>query len=270
MLTVLSVIGTRPEAIKMAPVIKVLERHPERIRSVVCSTGQHRELLDQVLGLFDITPDYDLNLMTANQGLAQLTARLFSALDDVLERARPDCVLAQGDTTTVLVASLVSYYRHIPFGHVEAGLRTGDKRRPFPEEINRRLADVVSDLYFAPTERSRRALLAEGCPDGDIVVTGNTVIDALLEIAARPYAWASGPLARLPEDARFVLITAHRRESFGEQFRQLCFAIRDLAREFAKDGVRFVYPVHLNPTVRAPVGESLSDTPTVTLMEPLD
>ncbi|HEV2405328.1 MAG TPA: UDP-N-acetylglucosamine 2-epimerase (non-hydrolyzing) [Ktedonobacterales bacterium] len=270
MLTVLSVIGTRPEAIKMAPVIKELERHPERVRSVVCSTGQHREMLEQALALFDITPDHDLNLMQVNQGLAQLTARLFSALDDVLEQVQPDCVLAQGDTTTVLVASLVAFYRHIPFGHVEAGLRTGDKRHPFPEEINRRLADVVSDLYFAPTQRSRQALLAEGRADRDIVVTGNTVIDALLEVADRPYTWSRGPLARLPEDARFVLITAHRRESFGERFRQLCFAIRDLAREFAKDGAHFVYPVHLNPHVRAPVGEILSDTPNVTLMEPLD
>lgn len=270
MVTVLSVIGTRPEAIKMAPVVKELERHADRIHSVVCSTGQHREMLDQVLGLFDITPDHDLNLMTANQGLAQLTARLFSALDDVLERVRPDVVMAQGDTTTVLVASLVSFYRQIPFGHVEAGLRTGDKRRPFPEEINRRLADVVADLYFAPTERSRRALLSEGVSDRDIYVTGNTVIDALLQVASRPYRWSSGPLARLPEDARFVLITAHRRESFGEQFRQLCLAIRDLAREFAPQGIHFVYPVHLNPNVRAPVGEILSGIPNVTLLEPLD
>ena len=270
MRTILSVIGTRPEAIKMAPVIQELQRHPDDFTSLVCSTGQHREMLDQVLTLFAITPDYDLNLMTHNQGLAQLTARLFTALDDVLERVKPACVLAQGDTTTVLVASIASFYRGIPFGHVEAGLRTGDRRRPFPEEINRRLADVVSDLYFAPTERARQALLAEGAAPERIAVTGNTVIDALLDIVSRPYTWRGSPLAQLPEDGRFVLITAHRRESFGEAFRQLCLAIRELADEFAPQGIHFVYPVHLNPNVRQPVGEILGGARNVTLMEPLD
>jgi UDP-N-acetylglucosamine 2-epimerase len=270
LITVLSILGTRPEAIKMAPVIKELERHHGRIRSVVCSTGQHREMLDQVLDLFAITPDHDLNLMTHDQGLAQLTARLFLGIDEVLAEVKPQCVLAEGDTTTVLVASLAAFYRHIPFGHVEAGLRTGDKRRPFPEEINRRLADAVTDLFFAPTERARQALLREGARDGDIFVTGNTVIDALLTVAERHYDWASGPLAGLPPDGRFVLITAHRRESFGEQFRQLCLAIRELAREFGPDGLHFVYPVHLNPNVRQPVGEILADAPNVTLLEPLD
>lgn len=270
MRTVLSVIGTRPEAIKMAPVIQELQRHPAEFTSVVCSTGQHRQMLDQVLELFAITPDYDLNLMTHNQGLAQLTARLFTSLDDVLVRAKPDCVLAQGDTTTVLVASIASYYRGIPFGHVEAGLRTGDRRRPFPEEINRRLADAVTDLYFAPTERARQTLLREGFADDDIYVTGNTVIDALLEIADRPYTWRGSPLAEMPNDGRFVLITAHRRESFGDAFRQLCLAIRELADEFAPQGIQFVYPVHLNPNVRAPVEEILGGARNVTLLEPLD
>jgi UDP-N-acetylglucosamine 2-epimerase (non-hydrolysing) len=270
-ITVLSIIGTRPEAIKMAPVIKELERFSGEIRSVVCSTGQHRQMLDQVLQLFAITPDLDLGLMTHDQGLAQLTARLFTGLDDVLAETRPDVVLAQGDTTTVLVAALVAYYRGIPFGHVEAGLRTGDRRRPFPEEINRRLADAVTDLYFAPTERSRQALLREGFADRDIFVTGNTVIDALLDVAGREdYDWAGGPLASLPEDGRYVLITAHRRESFGEQFRQLCLAIRDLAQRFGRDGLHFVYPVHLNPNVRKPVGEILGEVPNVTLIEPVD
>jgi UDP-N-acetylglucosamine 2-epimerase len=269
--TVLSVIGTRPEAIKMAPVVKELDRQSGTLRSVVCSTGQHREMLDQVLNLFGITPEYDLNLMRVNQGLAQLTARLFDQLDDVLAEVRPDCVLAQGDTTTVLVTSLVSYYRGIPFGHVEAGLRTGDRRRPFPEEINRRLADAVTDLYFAPTERARQALLKEGYADADIFVTGNTVIDALLEVAQRDnYNWSTGPLASLAEDGRYVLITAHRRESFGEQFRQLCLAICDLAHRFERDGIHFVYPVHLNPNVRQPVGDILSTVRNVSLIEPLD
>jgi len=172
MRTVLSVIGTRPEANKMAPVVQQLARHPDQFRSVVCSTGQHRQMLDQVLQLFDITPEYDLNLMQHDQRLAQLTARLILCLDETLDVVKPDCVLAQGDTMTVLAASLTAFYRGIPFGHVEAGLRTGDKRRPFPEEINRRLADAVTDLYFAPTQRARQALLREGFADTNIFVTG--------------------------------------------------------------------------------------------------
>lgn len=268
MYTVLSVMGTRPEAIKMAPVIREIERYPDRFRSIVCSTGQHRQMLDQVLQLFDITPDYDLNLMQHNQRLAQLTARLILGLDETVEAVRPDCVLAQGDTTTVLAASLVSYYRDIPFGHVEAGLRTGDRRRPFPEEINRRLADAVTDLYFAPTERARQALLREGYADATISVTGNTVIDALLQVAERDATWSEGPLSAVPRAERYVLITAHRRESFGEQFRQLCLAIRDLATEFVD--IQFVYPMHLNPNVRQPVGDILSTVGNVSLIEPLD
>jgi UDP-N-acetylglucosamine 2-epimerase (non-hydrolysing) len=254
----------------MAPVIKEIEKHPDRFRSVVCSTGQHREMLQQVLDLFAITPAHELNLMEIDQSLAHLTARLFTALDDVLEEVKPDCLLAQGDTTTVLVASLAAYYRRIRFGHVEAGLRTGDKLRPFPEEINRRVADIVTDLYFAPTQHARQTLLAEGAPEENIFVTGNTVIDALLEVAGREYCWSAGPLASLPPESRFVLITAHRRESFGEQFKELCLAVRDLAEEFKAEGVHFVYPVHLNPNVRAPVGEILSNLSNVTLMDPLD
>ncbi|HEV3341694.1 MAG TPA: UDP-N-acetylglucosamine 2-epimerase (non-hydrolyzing) [Pirellulales bacterium] len=270
MLTVLSVFGTRPEAIKMAPVVRELARYPQQVRSVVCSTGQHRQMLDQVLELFGIKPDYDLGLMQPDQSLSQLTARLFEGLDRVLAEVQPDWVLAQGDTTTVFVAGMVAFYRGVHFGHVEAGLRTGDKRRPFPEEVNRRLADVVSDAYFAPTERARQTLLVEGCPEQDVYVTGNTVIDALLEIAGRDYEWASGPLANLPTDGRLVLITAHRRESFGEPFRDLCLAIRELSEKFAGDGVHFVYPVHLNPNVRRPVQELLQGCDNLSLLEPLD
>lgn len=270
MITVLSVFGTRPEAIKMAPVVRELRRHPGQIESLVCSTGQHREMLDQALQLFQIRPDYELAVMRPDQSLAHLTATLIEGLDEVAAKCRPDWILAQGDTTTVLAAAIVAFYRGIRFGHVEAGLRTGDKRRPFPEEVNRRLADVMADAYFAPTERARRALLAEGCPDGDIYVTGNTVIDALLDIAARDYRWEEGPLAELPHDRRLVLITAHRRESFGGPFRELCQAIADLAAQFADEGVHFVYPVHLNPNVRRPVNELLSEASNVTLLEPLD
>jgi UDP-N-acetylglucosamine 2-epimerase len=267
---ILSIIGTRPEAIKMAPVIKELGKHPARIRSIVCSTGQHRQMLDQVLQLFKIRPDMDLNVMQPNQTLAQLTARLFSALDEVVDRLKPDWILAQGDTTTVMVSALVSYYRRVRFGHVEAGLRTGERYRPFPEEINRQFADMLSDALFAPTERSRQTLLGEGHPDSRIWVTGNTVIDALLEVASLSYDCSAGPLTALPVDKRLVLITAHRRESFGESFREMCFAIQELANSFQNAGFHFVYPVHLNPNVQEPVRALLSDVPNLSLMEPLD
>jgi UDP-N-acetylglucosamine 2-epimerase (non-hydrolysing) len=270
MLTVLSVIGTRPEAIKMAPVVKELSKRPDRIESLVCATGQHRQMLDQVLELFAIKPDFDLDVMRPDQTLAGLTAALLTALDGVAEKARPDCILAQGDTTTVAVASIVAFYRGIRFGHVEAGLRTNDRRQPFPEEINRRIADLLADLYFAPTPRAREALTKEGIPETSIRVTGNTVIDALLDVASRSYDAAAGPLAKLPSDKRLVLITAHRRESFGQPFRDLCQAIRELALGFEGDGVHFVYPVHLNPNVRRPVGDILSNIGNLSLLDPLD
>ena len=271
MKTVLSVIGTRPEAIKMAPVIQELQRHADRARSVVCVTGQHRQMLESALTLFEIRPDHDLALMQPDQSLSGLTARLFSALDPVVREVRPDWVLAQGDTTTVFVAAVVAFYNGVPFGHVEAGLRTGDRRRPFPEEINRRLADAVADLYFAPTAGARQALLREGVADDRILVTGNTVIDALLSVAGREFDWSTaGELAKIPRSGRLVLITAHRRESFGEPFRELCLAIRDLATRFAPEGVSFVYPVHLNPNVRKPVSEILAGHDNVHLVEPVD
>lgn len=269
MLTVLSIIGTRPEAIKMAPVVAELRKHPDAFRSVVCATAQHRQMLDQVLGLFKICPDFDLNLMQPNQNLSQLTAKLLTSLDMVIADIRPDWVLAQGDTTTTMVAGLVAFYHGVKFGHVEAGLRTGNRGQPFPEEINRRISDLVANLYFAPTERARTALLTEGVPDNQIRVTGNTVIDALLDVACRVYDWKSGPLAAVPSGKRIVLITAHRRESFGEPFRELCQAIRDLSKEFADDGVHFVYPVHLNPNVRRPVNQILSGLENLHLIEPL-
>jgi len=270
MLLVLSVVGTRPEAIKMAPVIQELRARPDSVRSVVCSTGQHREMLDQVLRLFQIQPDHELEVMEPNQTLSGLTAALIRGLDSVLCRVRPDWVLAQGDTTTVLAAALAAYYHGARFGHVEAGLRTGDKRRPFPEEVNRLIADDIADLYFCPTERARCALLREGKPEAAIRVTGNTVIDALLQAASMPYDWDGGPLRGLPRDRRYVLVTAHRRESFGEPFRELCQAIRDLAERHGPRGVHFVYPVHLNPNVRGPVLDLLAGLEFVTLLEPLD
>lgn len=270
MLSVLSVIGTRPEAIKMAPVVRALAEHPGRVRSLVCATGQHRRLLDQALALFEIAPDFDLDLMRPGQGLSDLTAALLSGLDGVVREARPDWVLAQGDTTTVLASALVAYYRGARFGHVEAGLRTGDRRSPFPEEVNRRVADLIADAYFAPTERARQALLREGCAEGAVIVTGNTGVDALLDAAARPFDWGSGALAVLPPDRRLVLVTAHRRESFGEPIREVCRAIRDLAGAFEAEGVHFVVAVHPNPEVRRAVDEILSGAAAVSLVEPLD
>ena len=254
----------------MAPVITELRRYPDVIRSVVCSVGQHRQMLDQVMNLFGIVPDYDLNVMERDQQLPRLTARLFTGLDRVMSEVKPDWVLAQGDTTTVFVAAMEAFYHRVAFGHVEAGLRTGNKRQPFPEEVNRRIADLIADVHFAPTPRARDALLAEGCAADDVYVTGNTVIDALYEVADREYRWDAGPLASVPLDRRLVLITAHRRESFGPPFRELCLAIRDLAQRFADQRVQFVYPVHLNPNVRQPVMSLLSDVPNVSLIEPLD
>jgi len=270
LLVVLTLLGTRPEVIKLAPVIKELERKAERIQSVVCVTGQHRELLEQGLQIFRIRPDFDLQVMEPDQLLSNLTSKLLSHLDPVVEDVKPDWILAQGDTTTVLVASLVSYYHKIPFGHVEAGLRTGDKFRPFPEESNRLIADHLADALFAPTEKNRQNLVREGVPNNKVLVTGNTVIDALLTSSSLPYDWTKGPLADLPQGRKIVLVTAHRRESFGRPLREICLAIKELSEQFGSSLVQFVYPVHLNPNVREPVREILGGLSNVSLIEPLD
>lgn len=269
MLTVLSIFGTRPEAIKMAPVVQELNKYSPQIHAVVCVTAQHRHMLDQVLNLFEIQPDYDLDLMRPNQSLSQITAAVLQGLDPVIQQVKPDWVLAQGDTTTVMAASLVAFYHRVKVGHVEAGLRTYNKYHPFPEEINRRLTDALADLFFAPTEWARQNLLREGVPDEAIRVTGNTVIDALLQVTAMDYAWIDDPLAKIVENKRLVLITAHRRESFGQPFKQLCLAIRDLAQRYLNT-CHFVYPVHLNPNVQQPVYEILGHQPNISLIEPLD
>src|SRR3972149_4678207 len=229
MLTVLSIFGTRPEAIKMAPVIRELERHPDRIRSVVCVTAQHGEMLDQMLELFKIKPDYDLNLMQERQTLTQLTARLLVALEPVLAEVKPDWVLVQGDTTTVMAVSLAAFYRGIKVGHIEAGLRTNNKRAPFPEEINRRITSVIADLHFAPTEQARQALLAEGIPDAAIRVTGNTVIDALLwvrELVRRQPPPLPHGLADEIAGRRMILVTAHRRGGVWKRPGEKCLRLR--------------------------------------------
>ena len=269
---VLSIFGTRPEAIKMAPVVKALEQNPV-IESRICVTAQHREMLDQVLELFNLHPDIDLDIMKPDQSLAALTADLFTHLDPVLLEEKPDWVLVQGDTTTVMAASLSAFYRGIRVGHVEAGLRTGDKFHPFPEEINRQITSVVADLHFAPTDFARANLQREGIPDGRIRVTGNTVIDALNYIIDKPtppqveqwlQKWGIGK-----EDRRLVLVTAHRRENFGAPIRQICQALRVLSEHFGRE-VQFVYPVHLNPNIQIPVHELLADLENVHLVDPLD
>jgi len=265
---VLSIFGTRPEAIKMAPVVSKLKEYSDQVQSIVCVTAQHRQMLDQVLSLFHIKPDYDLNLMKPNQSLAQLTATALTELDGVLREEKPDWVLTQGDTTTAMVGALIGFYHRIKVGHVEAGLRTWDKFQPFPEEINRKIADAVCDLHFAPTSQSRDNLLREGVNDASIVVTGNTVIDALLEVAAKDYNWDAGELAGIPRGKRLILVTAHRRENFGPPLLEICAALKEIAARF-KD-VHLVYPVHLNPNVRQVVEAELRGLPNVTLLEPLD
>lgn len=253
----------------MAPVLEGLDRASGRVRSVLCSTGQHRELVDQALRIFNLRPDLSLGVMRPDQSLSQLTSTLFTALDAVVREVRPDWIVAQGDTTSVMVSAMTGFYHHVPFAHVEAGLRTGDRLRPFPEEMNRVITDKLADLMFAPTEGARRNLLFEGAADSAIRVTGNTVVDALMAIASRDYEWSCGPLASLPRDRRLVLITAHRRESFGEALRHQCDAVRTLAERFAAD-THFVWPVHPNPHVTEQVRGRLGRVPNVSLVDPLD
>jgi UDP-N-acetylglucosamine 2-epimerase (non-hydrolysing) len=267
-LKVLSIFGTRPEAVEMAPVVQRLAETPG-VDALICVTAQHREMLDQVLNLFELTADFDLNLMRHDQSLAQLTAAIFTGLDPVLRKVKPDWVLVQGDTTTVMAAALLAYYHRIRIGHVEAGLRTSDKWQPFPEEINRRVAGVVTDLHFAPTNWARDNLLKESVEPASIVVTGNPVIDALLQVVKQPYDLYSGPLNGVPEDKRIILITAHRRENFGEPMKRIFTALSQIARENA-DSCVLVYPVHLNPNVRTPAFEMLGQIPNILLIDPLD
>lgn len=265
----MAIVGTRPEAVKLSPVILELGRHPERVRSVVCATAQHREMLDQVLRLFDIAPHFDLDVMQPGQRLPDLTARLLVALDRVIEQVQPDWVLVQGDTTTVLAASLVAFYHRVRVGHVEAGLRSYDKFQPFPEEINRRVADVLADLYFAPTEAARSNLRREGVPDDRIAVTGNPALDALRLVADRADLSRLDPLIGDLDGKRLILVTAHRRENFGRPLSRICRALRTLAARYG-DAVRIVYPVHFNPNIAGPVRELLGDVPNIALIEPVD
>ena len=299
---VMLVFGTRPEAIKMCPLVKEFQKHPEEFKTIVCVTGQHREMLDQVLRFFEVEPDYDLNIMKQGQDLYDVTARVLTGMRDVLREAKPDVVLVHGDTTTSTAAALAAFYQQIPVGHVEAGLRTHNIYSPWPEEMNRQITGRIATFDFAPTPLSRQNLLSEGVPAERITVTGNTVIDALqmvvskmesnpeLEDALRAKLYRSGyDINRLPchpersegsvsegsaseGSRRLVLITGHRRENFGDGFISMCTAIKDLAAKYPE--VDFVYPMHLNPNVRKPIhevfGENLEDLGNMFFIEPLE
>ncbi|TYT27142.1 UDP-N-acetylglucosamine 2-epimerase (non-hydrolyzing) [Luteimonas viscosa] len=266
------VFGTRPEAIKMAPVVEALKA-TRGIETLVAVTAQHREMLDQVLELFDIVPDEDLNVMQPGQTLAGLTSRILTGMDEVIARHRPDIVLVHGDTTTTMATSLAAFYNRTAIGHVEAGLRTGNLYSPWPEEANRKVTGALGTLHFSPTENSRRNLLVEGVPDTSILVTGNTVIDALLAVVERirrDAALEASLRAQFPfldPGKRLVLVTGHRRENFGDGFEQICQALRAIA---ARGDTQVVYPVHLNPNVQEPVRRILSGESNVHLIEPLN
>ncbi|WP_313669136.1 non-hydrolyzing UDP-N-acetylglucosamine 2-epimerase [Atlantibacter sp.] len=270
---VLTVFGTRPEAIKMAPLVHALAKDPY-FDARVCVTAQHREMLDQVLHLFSIVPDYDLNIMKPGQGLTEITCRILEGLKPVLEEFTPDVVLVHGDTTTTVATSLAAFYQRIPVGHVEAGLRTGDLGSPWPEEANRTLTGRLALYHFAPTENSRANLLRENVADNRIFVTGNTVIDALISVRDRILADDSrlrDLASRYPflrDDKKLILVTGHRRESFGQGFEHICEALVEIARQ--NQDVQIVYPVHLNPNVSEPVNRILGQVDNVTLIEPQD
>ena len=279
---ILLVFGTRPEAIKMAPLVKKLQEMPEEFKTIVCVTGQHREMLDQVLRLFDITPEYDLNIMKPNQDLYDITSRILLGMRDVLKEVQPDIVLVHGDTTTSMAAALAAFYQQIPVGHVEAGLRTGNIYSPWPEEMNRLITGRITTHHFSPTPLAKENLLREHVDEKQIIVTGNTVIDALQMVVKRldedkalanevatKITQMGYDVQRLDGKRRMVLITGHRRENFGEGFLNICHAIKHLAEQY-KD-VDFVYPMHLNPNVRKPVLEILGEkVDNVFLIEPLD
>lgn len=285
MKTVLLVFGTRPEAIKMAPLIKEFRKYPQRIRTVVCVTGQHREMLDQVLQIFDIIPDYDLNIMKQGQDLYDVTTKVMLGMRDVLQEVDPDIVLVHGDTTTSMATALSAFYQQIPVGHVEAGLRTHNIYSPWPEEINRQLTGRIATYHFAPTILSKQNLLSEGICEGQIAVTGNTVIDALYMVTEKIKSSidletslkdvlrkARYDVTRLSKDKKLVLITGHRRENFGDGFISICKAIQTLTQKYPE--VDFIYPMHLNPNVRRPIhtvfGEDLSLFGNMYFIEPLE
>lgn len=270
---ILTVFGTRPEAIKMAPLVDLLA-HDKSIKHKVCVTAQHREMLDQVLALFSITPDYDLNIMRPRQSLFDLTSNILLGLEGILDQYKPDLVLVHGDTSTTLSASLAAFYKQIPIAHIEAGLRTGNLNSPWPEEGNRKLTSALTTLHFTPTETAKHNLLREGVQAESITVTGNTVIDALMQVTDKLHnnpSLCEKLASQLPEiktDKKLILVTGHRRESFGDGFERICEALAEIAKQNCD--VQIIYPVHLNPNVREPVERILQGIDNIQLIEPLD
>ncbi len=264
---VMTIFGTRPEAIKMAPLIKELEKN-DKIESIVCVTAQHRQMLDQVLEIFDIKPDYDLDIMKERQTLIGITTRVLEGLDGVIKEANPDIVLVHGDTSTTFVGSLAAFYNRVSIGHVEAGLRTYDKYSPYPEEMNRRLTGVMADMHFSPTIRNKNNLLRENVPEENIYVTGNTVIDALKTTVRDDYEFKDETLKNMDWSKRVIIMTAHRRENLGEPLKNICRAVRSIV-ETHKD-IEVVYPVHLNPAVREVAFDILGKTDRVKLIDPVN
>lgn len=265
MIKVMSIFGTRPEAIKMAPLVKELERR-EEIESIVCVTAQHREMLDQVLETFEITPDYDLNIMKQGQTLGDITTRALNGLEEVIKEVKPDIVLVHGDTTTTFAGALAAFYNQVAIGHVEAGLRTNDKYSPFPEEMNRQMVDCMTDMYFAPTKLSKENLLNENIEEDKIYITGNTAIDAMSTTVDNNYSHKE--LDWIKEGERLILLTAHRRENLGEPMHHIFKAIRKIVDEF--EDVKVIYPIHLNPKVREVANEEFNGCDRVRLIEPLE
>ena len=264
---VMTVFGTRPEAIKMAPLVKELEKN-EKVESIVCVTAQHRQMLDQVLAIFDIKPDYDLDIMKDRQTLVSITTNVLQGLDEVLKQAKPDIVLVHGDTSTTFVGALAAFYNQIPVGHVEAGLRTYDKYSPFPEEMNRCLTGRIADLHFSPTISNRNNLIKEAIEDKDIYITGNTVIDALKTTVSKDYKLCDSMKDVDFSNNRVILVTAHRRENLGEPLENICRALKRIVTDF--NDVELVYPVHLNPAVRETVNKYLAGMDRVHLIDPID
>lgn len=264
------IFGTRPEAIKLCPLVKELKNQKEKFETIVCVTAQHREMLDQVLDVFDVKPDYDLNIMKNDQTLFDITCRCLTEIGAVINKEKPDIVLVQGDTTTTFVTSLAAYYNKVKIGHVEAGLRTGNKYSPFPEEINRRITSVIADLHFAPTQKSKNNLLSEGVREENIVVTGNTVIDALLWVRKKIQNERKEykELDSIDFTQKIILVTGHRRENFGQDLINICEALKNIATKY--NDIEIVYPVHLNPNVSKPVYNLLSGINNINLLKPLD
>lgn len=266
---VMTIFGTRPEAIKMAPLVKELEKNSDKIESVVCVTAQHRQMLDQVLEIFDIKPDYDLNIMKARQTLVEIVTRSLEGLDEVMKEAQPDIVLVHGDTSTTFVGSLAAFYNKISVGHVEAGLRTYNKYFPYPEEVNRRITGVIADMHFAPTQRNYDNLASEKVDPSTIYITGNTVVDALQTTVRDDYEFKDETLKNIDWNSkRVIIMTAHRRENLGKPLENICLAVRDIVLKH--EDVEVVYPVHLNPSVREVAFKILGDLDRVKLIEPVN